>query len=455
VQRDGNGDLQADPKGFPNGFRPVADYLHSVGLKFGVYTDRGTQTCGGRAAAFGHEAQDAAWYAKNGFDYVKEDSCNAVQDHSTAYHEYSLMRDGLNATGAPIVFSLCGWEKWYAPVGAALGNLWRTGPDDTNWAGVLTNLDIISPLAPFAGPGGWNDPCLLLGHDSTGRPAVTDVQGRAQFSMWAIVAAPMLLSQDILNWTAYQVETYTNAEVIAVGQDELGKPGYRLVGGPLSPGGDGNTPLTVGACAGTTSQQWKYNSPAASFLTNVASNQCINVDDCGNDLILFDCVTTGGTCAGPSSYANEEFTFSGGAMQSAMGNLCVTNGGDGQQTMLAPCGVKGQTWSYIAARQTIEDGAGNCLTAGTLNNAAANVWGRQLADGSWALAFINAGPAAVDLACDATCLAVTGWEPEQVLAVRDLWGKQNLPPVNGSTGIAVSGLAADGGIALFRVTPTF
>jgi alpha-galactosidase len=147
VERDANGDLIPDRKGFPNGFSALAADLGALGLKFGVYTDRGTQTCGGRAGAFGHEAQDAAFYARNGILYLKEDSCNASQDHQTAFAEYAAMRDGLNATGVPIFFSLCSWEAWYAPVGHALGNSWRTGPDDINWHGVLGNVSV--PHSPL------------------------------------------------------------------------------------------------------------------------------------------------------------------------------------------------------------------------------------------------------------------------------------------------------------------
>jgi alpha-galactosidase len=99
---------------------------------------------------------DATTYAAWGVDYLKEDSCNAAQDHPTAFHEYAAMRDALNGTGRSFLFSLCGWESWYAPVGEALGNSWRMGPDDTNWAGVLQDIDDEAPLWPYAGPGGWN-----------------------------------------------------------------------------------------------------------------------------------------------------------------------------------------------------------------------------------------------------------------------------------------------------------
>jgi alpha-galactosidase len=111
TSRDAQGALQPDPKTFSKGMKSLGDYAHSKNMKFGVYTDRGTKTCGGRPAAEGHEAKDAATYASWGVDYLKEDSCNAPGDHPTAFKQYGAMRDGLNATGRPIVFSLCGWNS--------------------------------------------------------------------------------------------------------------------------------------------------------------------------------------------------------------------------------------------------------------------------------------------------------------------------------------------------------
>jgi len=128
-----NGTLYADKTKFPSKtLKPLAEYAHSKKLKFGTYTDRGTKTCGGKPGALAHEKIDAATYASWGVDYLKEDSCNAPADHATAFSEYAAMRDALNATGRPILFSLCGWNSWYAPMGDYLGNSWRIGPDDTN-----------------------------------------------------------------------------------------------------------------------------------------------------------------------------------------------------------------------------------------------------------------------------------------------------------------------------------
>jgi Alpha galactosidase A len=140
----------------------------------------------------------------------------------------------------------------------------------------------MAPLYPFAGPGGFNDPCLLLGRDMNGNVAVTDQQGRFQFSMWATMAAPMLLSSNVRNLTAFQLETYLNKEVIAVNQDPLGRQGQRLVGGPISSGGaNGNVQATVQACTpGNTAQQWALNSPQQNYIQNIGSNLCLNTDDC-------------------------------------------------------------------------------------------------------------------------------------------------------------------------------
>lgn len=158
------------------------------------------------------------------------------------------MRDALNKTGRPIFFSLCGWNNWYAPVGMSLGNSWRIGPDDTNWGGVLKNIDINADLAQYAGPGGWNDPCLLLAETYAGQLRMTQLQTRAQFNMWAIMASPLLISANIRNMSAMNMETYKNAEVIAVNQDALAQQGFRVAGGPLSSGGGSNNPVGTAPC---------------------------------------------------------------------------------------------------------------------------------------------------------------------------------------------------------------
>jgi len=234
--RDSKGVVYPDPVRFPHGIDGLADYAHTNGLKLGVYTDRGNMTCGRRPGSYGYEELDAQTYASWGVDYLKEDSCWATEVHEGAFAEYAKMRDALNATGRPIVFSLCGWNSWYAPVGYSLGNLWRIGSDDSDWPGVLADIDINSNLAQYAGPGGWNDPCLLLGNTYENEQRVTEIQSRTQFNIWSIMSSPLLISANVRNLSQFQFETYANIEVINVDQDPLGKQGIRLSGGNLSQG---------------------------------------------------------------------------------------------------------------------------------------------------------------------------------------------------------------------------
>lgn len=505
TDRDANGNLQPDPSGFPNGIKELAAWLKGQGFSFGVYTDRGPQTCGGRAGAQGHEAQDAAWYASMGVEYLKEDSCGASTDHQTAYSEYAKMRDGLaaagNATGNPIFFSLCGWEAWYSPVLQALGNSARIGPDDTNYNGVLSDIDAMLPLWPHAGPGGWNDPCLLLGAGADGTDAVTEQQSRFQFSAWAVLAAPMLLSQNVRNMSAFRLATYTNPEVIAVSQDAMGRQGALLGGGPLSIaprsltahlerrfgkgklpdprkvyskkqlaelrgsrwGDDNDAPLTPLPCTGASTQQWKWNISAPGYLTNVGTQLCANVGDCGSELIAYTCVTTGGTCLGPNDYDGLVFQLAADGTLRTPGSpgQCIQHMGAGVQLSLQPCapGNAAQQWAYNQTSLALYQpgSSSGCITVGggsSVNSSA--IIGRPLSDGSMAIAFLNAGLAQQDMSCDEGCLSsITGWEPEQVLSVRDLWARVDLPDITVAGGLAAGTIAADGGVALIKVTPKF
>jgi len=235
LSRDSTGRLIADPARFTEGsLKYLADYVHAKNLRFGTYTDRGNLTCGGKPGALGYEGVDAETYAEWGVDYLKEDSCYASTDHDTAFEEYGKMRDALNATGRPILFSLCGWNPWYAPKGQSLGNSWRIGPDDTNWDGVLANIDINADLFEYAGPGGFNDPCLLLAEDGSGNQRITERQSRFQFSMWSVMTSPLLISANLRHMSPTNLATYTNLDVIAINQDVDGRQGQRIVGGPLS-----------------------------------------------------------------------------------------------------------------------------------------------------------------------------------------------------------------------------
>jgi len=238
--RNADGTVYPDPAGFPQGIKVVADYVHSKGLKFGIYTDRGNHTCAGRPGSLGYEAIDAKTYASWGVDYLKEDSCYATQDHETAFAEYGKMRDALNATKREIYFSLCGWNSWYSPVGWTLGNSWRIAGDCNTWPNVLNAIDTNAPLAANARPGGWNDPDMLLGSSTGTAAGLPPQQARTMFSMWCVMTAPLLIGSRIIQLNAWDLQTYTNKELIDINQDPSGIQGQRVAGGNLIQGSTTN-----------------------------------------------------------------------------------------------------------------------------------------------------------------------------------------------------------------------
>ena len=179
ADRYSNGTIYAQQPAFNLSLQPLSEYIHSLGLKFGIYTDRGNKTCAGRPGSFGYEEIDAKTYSDWNIDYVKEDSCNADGNELIAFSEYAKMRDAINATGRQIFYSLCGWNEWYAPMGMALANSWRISVDDSSWLNILKNIDTNAALSMYSGPGGWNDPCLLLGDPNRGNHAsITNQQSR-------------------------------------------------------------------------------------------------------------------------------------------------------------------------------------------------------------------------------------------------------------------------------------
>jgi alpha-galactosidase len=231
--RDANGNIVADAERFPSGIKALADYVHSKGLKFGIYTDAGTMTCAKRTGSIGHEYQDAKQYANWGVDYLKEDWCNTLPGQNSE-SSYSLMRNALAESGRPIVFSICEWGSTKPWLWAgSIGNLWRATGDiqdcwdckkDWGGNGVTQIIDQMNGLETYAGPGHWNDPDML----EVGNGGMTKEEYRAHFSMWALFSAPLLAGNDISNMTADTKEILLNQEVIAIDQDPLGRQGRRV-----------------------------------------------------------------------------------------------------------------------------------------------------------------------------------------------------------------------------------
>jgi len=224
TSRAADGTIVADPLSFPHGIPELARYVHSKGLKFGVYSDVGDQTCQQRPGSLDHEMQDAKTYADWGVDYVKVDWC-----HSTGLNpreQYAKVHDALAQSGRDIVHSICNWgvdEPW--EWGPRAGNLWRTTPDiSDSWGSVTSIVDDSAKLAAVAGPSHWNDPDVL----EVGNGGMTDGEYRAHFSLWAMMAAPLIAGNDVRTLKGPTRDTLLNPDVIAVDQDVLGIQGARV-----------------------------------------------------------------------------------------------------------------------------------------------------------------------------------------------------------------------------------
>jgi alpha-galactosidase len=260
VSRDQDGNIVPDPKHFPSGIKTLTDYVHSLGLKFGIYSDAGSKTCAGRPGGLGHEYQDALKYASWGVDYLKYDWCSTTTQEAKS--SYANIRHALDASGRPIVLSICEWGTakpwlWGKEVG---GNLWRsTGDIQDRWGGtknwpdgsccsngVLAIVDQQVGIESFAGPGHWNDPDML----EVGNGGMTTEEYRSHFSMWAMLAAPLIAGNDLRDMKPEIHDILTNKEVIAVDQDPLGSEGtfYSIVatrnGKSALPGRPWGIPIT-------------------------------------------------------------------------------------------------------------------------------------------------------------------------------------------------------------------
>ncbi len=233
--RDKNGDLVPDPVKFPHGMKALIDYVHSKGLKFGLYNCAGTQTCAGYPGTRGYEYQDARFYANLGIDFLKYDWCNTNGINAT--EAYTTMSKALKAAGKPIVFSICEWGDnqpwdWATPV----GNLWRISGDiypcfdceykheEGNWSswGVLRILEMRKDIRKFSGPDHWNDFDMMeVGN------GMTNTEDKSHFTLWSMMASPLFAGNDLRIMKSETLNILTNKEIIAINQDALGIQGFK------------------------------------------------------------------------------------------------------------------------------------------------------------------------------------------------------------------------------------
>lgn len=232
MERNVNGNLVPDPIKFPHGMKVVADYVHSKGLKFGLYNCAGTKTCAGYPGTRGYEYQDARLYAAIGIDYLKFDWCSS--DGLNAKESYTTMSRALAVAGRPVIFSLCEWGnnkpwEWAAPV----GQLWRTTGDISNcfdclkdhgtWSqlGAMQIVDKQKDLRKYAGPGHWNDPDMLeVGN------GLNPQENLAHFAIWCMMSAPLITGNDLRKMPRDVINIFTNKDILAIDQDKLGIQGF-------------------------------------------------------------------------------------------------------------------------------------------------------------------------------------------------------------------------------------
>jgi alpha-galactosidase len=237
-ERDASGVLHTNAK-FPD-MKALADYVHSKGLKIGIYSSPGPKTCAGYEGSLGHEQQDAALYASWGIDYLKYDLCSfipAVMQKQAPSDKpaqmrlmiaaYDKMNRALKATGRPIVYSFCqyGWDAVWEWAPATGGNLWRTTGDiQPDWDRIYAILSQQEGLEKYSGPGQWNDPDML----EVGNGKLSLAENRTHFSLWAMLAAPLLAGNDLPHMKLEIHAILTNKDVIAIDQDRLGRQGARI-----------------------------------------------------------------------------------------------------------------------------------------------------------------------------------------------------------------------------------
>nr|WP_234327302.1 ricin-type beta-trefoil lectin domain protein [Streptomyces sp. NRRL WC-3742] len=381
--RGSDGRLVPDPGKFPDGIKGTADYVHSLGLKLGIYESAGLQTCAGFPGSLGHETADAQSFAAWGVDYLKYDNCYAGPgcwlntcpngNKAPAQTRYTAMRDALAATGRPILFSLCNWgEENVWTWGASVGNSWRTTNDiNASYSSMLSIFHSNVNLAPYAGPGHWNDPDML----EVGNGSLSEVESRSEFSLWAEMAAPLIAGTNIASASPATLATLTNTRVIAVDQDPLGKQGTMVssVNGLdvlAKPLANGDVSVALFNETGSTAT---ISTSAAAIGKTGASGYTLT------DLWSGATSTTTGTIsASVPAHGTTMFrvaggtgTTTGGAVRAVGAGKCLdvpnSTTTPGTQVAIWECNAQAnQQWTYTSSNQlTVYSGSGQqmCLDA--------------------------------------------------------------------------------------------
>eukprot|EP00047_Mylnosiga_fluctuans_P024467 m.161442 g.161442 ORF g.161442 m.161442 type:complete len:564 (-) comp9865_c0_seq8:47-1738(-) len=478
VGRTPDGVIIEDPKLFPDGLAAVVKYIHSRGLKFGLYTSRTSETCMGRPGSDGYEKIDAMTYAnKFEIDYLKEDSCGGTE-HGSQWDQYARMRDALNSTGRPIYFSICQLMPFSdgRPLQYCVGNMnayttmtWvASGLDPRTLANsylveYCNNLDVFGISG--GAPGGWPaaagflsnlDSQQQLTYDNLTEQGAyndndmleccnggqTQAEYRSQFATWAILTSPLILGNDIRTLSDDCKEIVLNKEVIAVNQDA------NVIRGKLVYQGTGavdDSPIARMDKCGGAHQAWDAGRADATLvMLGSPSGQCLDIYNCDtsmtNNIFVYGCHPGEPGCGSN----NQEWTLAAnGTVTTIVTHLdgkCLTVDEDGTGLLsTTPCGRPGQTFIYNTTDKTIRDAArpATCLTglaSWPANNITIQVYAKPLADGSVAVAVFNRALVSIDYVIAWTLL---GLDPGTLARVRDLWAHADVGVMRGQVAVTV------------------
>jgi len=303
-------------------------------------------------------------------------------------------------------------------VGKKLGNSWRIAGDCDDWKDVITAINTNAPLFPYAGPGGWNDPDIMIGSSNKTAYRITEAQSRTMFSLWSVMAAPLLIGSNIIDLTDWDYQTYTNKDIIAIDQDKLGQQGQRIVGGNL--GNDRNIVYaTMELCNDENkSQLWKYSNGKI-----LNDHQCLRIDQHSSYLIYEPC-SEKNLPQSPHylfDFKNEKLVHHS--------QECISLLPDGQMISLQPCSkdqvlIKNNTHE----KNQFKISHGNqCLTATYRMQASTyNIWAKPLSNGGWAVHFINIDTVSQKISCDMSCFKKMSFPSSGKIKITDLWSKDSI-----------------------------
>ena len=430
IKRDENKTIVPDADKFPSGIKPLADYAHSKGLKFGLYSDGGNLTCQMRPGGYGYEEIDAKTYAEWGVDYLKYDNCWNMGISSKI--RYPRMTEALRKQNRSIFYSICQWGEEEIPTwGKEFGNSWRTTLDiSDSWISMINIIDQNDKWFQYAGPGGWNDPDML----EVGNGGMSDVEYRTHFSLWAISKAPLIIGCDLTKMSNETFNILSNKEVIAINQDKLGEQGHKIKITNLTKNNSDEkimeSFLSLTECNNKIQQKWYINDDGS--ISNNNEDFCIEVKTGlkqGDQIFSLKCKNKDEQ---KWSYSKEDKTI-----KSKIGNKCLnlyekyniynpilgTSDCDENDVLKI---------EYDENKKTFESN-GKCLSSNALPEQT-EVWAGRLSDGNWAVLLLNRASfeAEVEIKWNELFLSVNR------AYVRDLWEHKDLGGFNNSYKVNLS-----------------